>query len=152
MRNFLGVIIVFVLSCCNNSKYENYHSFENSIWHTDSIVKFKYIVTDTTKKYNINLKIRHTVDYQFQNLFVFVETDKIDTVEVFLAKKNGEWLGRGISDIRELTYILEKEREFYKKGEYKIYVEQAMRHGSKKRIENLQHILNLGITVKEHNE
>ena len=89
MRNFLGVIIVFVLSCCNNSKYENYHSFENSIWHTDSIVKFKYIVTDTTKKYNINLKIRHTVDYQFQNLFVFVETDKIDTVEVFLAKK--EW-------------------------------------------------------------
>jgi len=152
MRSSLLVIIVFVLSCCNNSKYENYHSFENSTWHTDSIVKFKYIITDTTKTYNINLKIRHTVDYDYQNLFVFVETDKKDTVEMFLAKKNGEWLGRGISDIREITYILEKEREFYKKGEYKIDIEQAMRHGPEKRIENLQHVLNIGLIVEEHNE
>ena len=54
--------------------------------------------------------------------------------------------------MREVTYILEKERCFQKKGEYNLDLEQAMRYGSEQKIVNLKHILDVGLIVVEHND
>ena len=113
---------------------------------------FKYTISDTTIKYDLSLKIRHTIDYEFQNLFFFLEDIKKDTIEIILASKNGKWLGSGISDVREVEYVFDKNRIFSKKGEYKIRVEQAMRYGPKDKIENLEHILDIGLIVSEHHD
>ena len=152
MRSCLVFIVAIILTACSNNTYEDYHSFNNGQWNADSIVSFKYTIIDTTKKYDLILKIRHTVDYNFQNLFIFLETNIKDTAEIILANKNGKWLGSGISDVREVTYILEKERCFQKKGEYNLDLEQAMRYGSEQKIVNLKHILDVGLIVVEHND
>tara|TARA_X000000368_G_scaffold379244_1_gene334170 strand:+ start:12124 stop:12552 length:429 start_codon:yes stop_codon:yes gene_type:complete len=142
---------MFLFSCINNT-HKEYHSFNNNTWNTDSAAVFKYTISDTIIKYDLSLKIRHTIDYEFQNLFLFLEDIKKDTVEIILASKNGKWLGSGISDVREVEYVFDKNRIFSKKGEYKIRAEQAMRYGPKDKIENLEHILDIGLIVSEHHD
>lgn len=152
MRNYLLFFFTTIFFSCGKNTYENYHSFDHKGWNTDSLVVFKYNIYDTTKSYDLTLKIRHTIDYEFQNLFLFLEDIKKDTVEIILASKNGKWLGSGISDVREVEYVFDKNRIFSKKGEYKIRVEQAMRYGPKDKIENLEHILDIGLIVSEHHD
>ena len=152
MYNYLLVIFASILFSCGNNTYENYHSFNGGRWNTDSIVKFKYTIIDTTKKYDLSLKIRHTVDYNFQNLFVFLEETTKDTIEIILANKAGKWLGTGIIDVREVEYVFHKKREFVEKGEYTLTIEQAMRYGASQKIENLEHVLDVGLIVLENNE
>ena len=152
MHNFLVFFFAIILSSCGNPTHEDYHSFADRGWSADSIVGFKYSVTDTIKKYDLTLKIRHTVEYEFQNLFLFLAGGNQDTIEIILANKNGKWLGAGVSSIRELEYIFDTERIFSKKGDYKLRLEQAMRYGSEEKIENLEHILDVGLIVSEHND
>ena len=95
----------------------------------------------------MRLNIRHTVDYNFQNLFLFLGEDTQDTVEIILANKSGKWRGSGISDIREIEYVFETQRDFTKRGEYGLSVEQAMRYGELNKIECLNHILDVGLIV-----
>jgi gliding motility-associated lipoprotein GldH len=141
-----------VLVSCKNTTYDNYHSFTSKGWGSDSIVGFKYTITDTINKYNLRIKIRHTVDYEFQNLFLFVEQESKDTLEIMLANKNGKWLGSGISEVREFEYILEEEKLFSNKGDYELRLEQAMRYGFTDKIENLEHILDIGLIVSKCND
>jgi gliding motility-associated lipoprotein GldH len=152
MHNCLLIFFSIILLSCGNNTYEDYHSFKYKRWNTDSIVSFKYTILDTTIKYDLSLSIRHSVDYEFQNLFIFLEETHKDTIEIILANKSGKWIGSGISDIREVKYNFDNERIFAKKGEYMLSIEQAMRYGSQAKIENLEHILDVGLIVAKHNE
>ena len=152
MRNYVILLGSVILLSCDNTNYENYYSFSADGWNSDSIVSFKYIVSDTTKKYDLSLKIRHTVDYEFQNLFLFISADKKDTVEIILANKSGKWLGKGVSDVREVEHIIGKERIFAKKGEYELKLEQAMRYDALEKIEDLKEVLDVGLIIVEHND
>jgi gliding motility-associated lipoprotein GldH len=149
---FYFILFYFILSACDNNTYKNYYSFENGIWNTDSVVNFTFTVNDTTKYYDISLKIRHTVYYEYQNLFLFLDNLRQDTVEIMLAEKSGKWLGNGINDIREFEFLLEQKKQFFELKKYTLSVEQAMRYGAFEKLEDLNHILDLGIIVKEHHE
>ena len=71
MRNYMFAVFVVLLSSCSNTRHESYFSFDNIGWNTDSIISFKYSIEDTLCTYEMKLKIRHTVSYEYQNLFVF---------------------------------------------------------------------------------
>ncbi len=144
--------LFFLFSSCGNNIYQQYYSFNDNAWHSDSLINYKYNIIDTINPYTLSLNIRHTTDYKFQNLFVFLDGYYQDTVEIILANKNGKWLGSGISDIRELNYVFDDNRIFYKKGEYKLIVEQAMRYGDEEKIKNLENILDIGLIISEKNE
>ena len=152
MRSYNIILCVILFISCGSNTQETYHSFNHNEWNSDSIVVFKYNIYDTIKSYDLSLKIRHTVDYEFQNLFLFLRGEKSDTVEIELANKQGEWLGSGISDVREVEYIFCKKREFKNSGEHIVSVEQAMRYGALKRIENLEHVLDVGLIVYTNND
>jgi gliding motility-associated lipoprotein GldH len=152
MRSYsLFFFAVTILSCSNNT-YENYHSFSDEGWNTDSVIKFKYNILDIETQYDLILKIRHTVDYDFQNLFVFLNDINRDTFEITLADKSGRWLGKGVSDIRQFEYLFYSQRKFATAGEQVITIEHAMRYGSAKEIEVLENILDIGLIVSEHND
>ncbi len=143
---------MFVFFGCTKNTESQYYSFDNKIWNTDSIVVFNYFISDTTKKYDLLLKIRHTVDYDFQNLFLFLDGGTKDTVEIILANKNGKWRGSGLVDVREIEHVIEKKKLFTRKGEYYLKVEQAMRYGPVEKIRNLEHILDIGLIVERGND
>ena len=84
MQNLVLIGIIFMFISCDNSiVFEKYKSFQNQEWNTDSLVKFEYFINDTITKHKCILKIRHSVDYDFQNLFLFIYSDlSKDTVEL----------------------------------------------------------------------
>ncbi|CAI8304289.1 MAG: Gliding motility lipoprotein GldH [Cryomorphaceae bacterium] len=147
----IGLIVMFT-SCDNSIVFEEYKSFENQEWISDSIVFFNYSINDTTSKNKIKIKLRHTVDYEFQNLFLFIKTDVMDTVELMLANKEGMWLGNGVGDVREFEFEYHNAKLFSKKGNYPFQIEQAMRYGASEKIQILNNILAVGISIEKQDE
>jgi gliding motility-associated lipoprotein GldH len=152
MRNFLVFLVIASLFSCDNIIYENYYSFNEGVWDADSTVNFEYTISDTLSLHDLSLSIRHSVDYEYQNLFLFLESDTKDTIEIMLADKSGKWYGRGISNIRELNYTLQTSKMFDKKGKYYITFEQAMRYGAGEKIQHLENITDIGLIISKHND
>jgi len=147
----IGTIVMFI-SCNNNVVFENYKTFENQTWNTDSSVIFSYSISDTTCKNQIIIKVRHTTNYEFQNLFLFAKTEKIDTVELMLANKEGKWLGEGIGDVREVEFVYRKDKVFAEKGNFTFEIEQAIRYGKLEKIQNLNNIKAIGLSIQKQDD
>ena len=149
MRNLflIGTIVIFI-SCDNSIVFEKYKSFENQEWNTDSLLSFDYTITDTISTYKLVLNVRHSVEYEYQNLFLFVNSDSSrDTIELLLADKSGKWLGSGVGDIREIETLLAEGKSYSKKENKTIKIEQAMRYGDAEKIKNLKFIDAIGISI-----
>ena len=152
MRNFYLLILAISLISCDNTVYENYYSFENESWNSDSLKSFDFEIMDTLATYSLSLNFRHSIDYEYQNLFVFVSGEVNDTIELVLADKNGKWKGSGIGDVREFTHTLKKDKTFSKKGKHSINMEQAMRYGASEKIQHLPNILDVGLIIKKQDD
>ena len=150
MRIIFGFFILLLLVCCSSNTESSYNVFEENSWHADSIITLNHSVVDTITKQNLYLKIRHTTDFEYQNIFLFVDfQEKRDTIEVTLSEKNGKWLGSGFGDIKEVEYCFAKEVIFNSKKTSNVTVEQAMRYGDQPVITNLKGIIALGINIKK---
>jgi gliding motility-associated lipoprotein GldH len=143
---------LIAISCNNNIVFENYKTFENQIWNADSSVVFNYSFSDTTCNYQVVIKVRHTTDYEFQNLFLFIKTEETDTLELLLANKEGDWLGKGIGDVREMEFVYRKNKKIPKKGYFIFEIEQAMRYGELEKIQNLHNIQAIGLSIQKQDE
>ena len=100
----------------------------------------------------IVIKVRHTTNYEFQNLFLFVKAEKTDTLELLLANKEGKWLGNGIGDIREVEFVYRKDKVFAKKGDFTFEIEQAMRYGELEKIQHLNNIKAIGLSIQKQDD
>ena len=139
------------MSCKNDQKEEYYHVFENKEWNTDSIVRFEAENIDTSLTYDLYAMIRHTTNYRFQNLFLFTEIQgKKDTLEISLSEKNGKWNGRGFGDVKELKIKIANNISFSQGLMDDISFEQAMRYQDLEKINELQEILAIGITIQKN--
>ena len=147
----IGTIVMFI-SCNNNIVFDDYKTFKNQTWNADSGIVFGYSVIDTTSKNQLVIKVRHTTNYEFQNLFLFVTAEKIDTLELLLANKEGKWLGKGIGDVREVEFVYRKDKVFAKKGEVTFEIEQAMRYGELEKIQHLNNIKAIGLSIQKQND
>ena len=150
MRIIFVFLSLLLLVCCNTNTESSYSVFEEDSWHADSIITLNHSVVDSTTKHNLYLKIRHTTDFEYQNIFLFVDfQEKRDTIEVTLSEKNGKWLGSGFGDIKEVEYCFAKEVIFNSKKTSNVTFEQAMRYGDQPVITNLKGIIALGINIKK---
>ena len=150
MRIIFVFLSLLLLVCCNTNTESSYSVFEEDSWHADSIITLNHSVVDTITKQNLYLKIRHTTDFEYQNIFLFVDfQEKRDTIEVTLSEKNGKWLGSGFGDIKEVEYCFAKEAILNSKKTSNVTVEQAMRYGDQPVITNLKGIIALGINIKK---
>ena len=147
----IGTIVMFI-SCNNNIVFEDYSAFKNQTWNADSSVVFNCFIADTICKNQIVIKVRHTTDYEFQNLFLFVKAEKTDTLELLLANKEGKWLGKGIGDVREVEVAYRKDKVFAKKGDFTFEIEQAMRYGKLEKIQHLKNIKAIGLSVQKQDD
>jgi gliding motility-associated lipoprotein GldH len=150
MKN-LKVIFVFLclisLFSCRNSRivYEDIKTLPYNWTKNDDLV-FDFVAEDTINLYDFSIFLKHNTFYQWQNLFLFLDTKypdgtvSRDTLECILAEASGRWLGKSSSKKKEITYLLKKVR-FPQQGEYQFIIEQGMRE------ENLRNIENIGIII-----
>ena len=153
MRIIFVFLSLLLLVCCNTNTESSYSVFEEDSWHADSIITLSHSVVDTITKQNLYLNIRHTTDFEYQNIFLFVDfQEKRDTIEVTLSEKNGKWLGSGFGDIKEVEYCFAKEIIFNSKKTINVSFEQAMRYGDQPVITNLKGIIALGVNIKKSDD
>ena len=147
--------ILFVCGCDHKMVYEQNKDIQDG-WRLDQIINFNIDIKDTISNMEMYINIRHTSDYPFTNIWLFINTldpqgqYKKDTIECVLAEKSGKWKGSGLGKIKFLRTKLKNIR-FDSKGTHKFFIEQAMRHGSKPKIQVLPEIINVGIRLQKTN-
>lgn len=141
----LAVISLLLLSCQQGVVFTEFKALPGCGWEADSMVKFIPVLEDSIAVYNMQLTVRHTDRYAYQNLWLFVDVkhDSVllrrDTIEAMVANDRGEWLGSGVSKYTlPLLYV---ENVQLQNGEYEVVVQQGMRE------DVLQGITDLGLKV-----
>ena len=71
---------------------------------------------------------------------------------MLLANKEGEWLGKGVGDVREIEFVYKKDKVFAEKGDFTFEIEQAMRYGELEKIQDLNNIKAIGLSIQKQNE
>lgn len=141
-------LLVVTQGCGRPPLFDQNKSFENHVWNLDDIIRFDVNVTDTVHIHKYFLNVRHSTDYRYANLYVFINStfpdgrQARDTVECILAEPSGKWLGKGISTVRDNQILLRRGLRFPKTGNYIFEIEQAMRE------EELNGIMDIGIRIE----
>ena len=72
--------------------------------------------------------IRHTEQYPYQNMWLFVDdAGRQDTIEFYLADDRGQWLGNKHNGFIEMPVLLEETKHFADTGSYTMYIAHGMR-------------------------
>ena len=147
-----GLIIMIISTGCNPDViYEKNHSLSGT-WERSEKPEFNVEITDTLTPVNFLLNIRHNTSYPYSNLFLFINTfypngmDTRDTVEILLARPDGEWLGSGLGKLKSSRIMLKQGVVFTMTGTYTFQFEQAMR------VKELQGMEDFGITIEKMQE
>lgn len=138
----------FLLSSCNdNTLYVERRHLEAETWKMADTLYYQFKITDTMTPVNIYFNVRNRVDYQNQNLYIFLtafypgNTYSLDTIDIPLARPDGKWLGKGSGSYRDISFLFRENLMFTKKGIYTLAINQAMR------TEELKGISDFGIRI-----
>lgn len=143
----LPVFFLILTSCNTRALYDNNKNLPENVWKSDQIIRFDVELEDTVNICKFYLNVRHSTDYRYANLFLFINTtfpdgkEARDTVECILADPSGKWLGKGISDIRDNQVLLRRGIRFPQQGTYIFEFEQAMRENE------LEGVMDIGMRI-----
>ncbi len=146
------LIAILFFSCDKKRAFDEYKSVGNA-WHKDSVITFDLPELDSTKRYDLFITLRDNNNYQYNNLFLIVSVEKpngytkVDTLEYQMAEPDGTLLGNGFTDIKESKLFFKENVKF--KGEYKIYIKQAVRETGKiSGVKLLEGITEVGLRIE----
>ncbi|MBL7955001.1 MAG: gliding motility lipoprotein GldH [Flavobacteriales bacterium] len=148
---FLILLLVLCTGCTDRPVFQADVPIDEETWDRSYKPSFTFSVNDSVNKHDVFIDVRHSGDYPFSDLFLFVDLKGPggravrDTVECLLADPTGKWYGKGLGFIfadRYQAHVLYKLGDrFPVAGEYTVTLEQAMR------TEKLKGVLDVGISV-----
>ncbi|MGY3054570.1 gliding motility-associated lipoprotein GldH [Pedobacter sp. UYEF25] len=152
-NRFLGIVLLFVTMMtastgCKRNVVDFTMETPKRQWFYRNHVSAPFEIKNHNKAYNIYLKLRHSDDYRYANIFVlahFIDGKQKITkrYEYKLAEKDGKWLGSGSGNIFNYTLPMLTNHRFTHNGKYTIDIEQNMRDNP------LKEITDVGILVEE---
>ncbi len=151
MRKIIAIIAVSCLWLgCSRPTYSDFRSVPLLQWGMDSVVQFVY---EAEQSYDgrILLDIRHSENYPYQNMWMFVgittpDTTTIDTIEFYLADDRGKWLGKGRNGLIEMPILYEQHFAFDSAGVYTFTLQHGMREQS------LRGISDIGVIIEKNGQ
>ena len=147
--------LFLLIQCCSNMDtiYQNKYSFENNTWNSSELIEFDFKVTNIDTSYEIYFHLTYS-DYLYRNI-IFLSSlykDSVliqkDTVNIDLFDKYGKAKGRGMTELKKITYKINKGYIFPKQGFYKVKIEQSFRTGSANKLDSLRSLRSLGFMIK----
>ncbi len=150
-KNLLLIITVLVIfsSCDPQRVYEKNIHVNSNGWQAVEKVLFEVPISDSILLHNFYINLRHNEDYQFSNLYLFIDTHfpggskSRDTIELILADNSGKWNGEGLGKIKEYQVLIRQAVIFPVTGIYNISITQGMRE------ENLEGVEDIGIRIEQ---
>lgn len=145
--------LLTILSGCTDAVvYQSDVQVPDGSWDRSFIPKFEFDITDTVQEHDVYIDVRHTGQYPFSDLFLFVDLEgpggraMRDTVDCLLADPTGRWYGKGLgfifADRFEAKVLYKLRNRFPASGRYSIRLEQAMR------TEKLEGIQDIGVSIE----
>ena len=139
--------------------YDQYKPIENHEWYSENNLEFIVSNSDTISLKNVFINIRNNKNYEFNSIFLIAKMEfpsgykVVDTLEYEMTDAYGNWLGSGITDIKENILFYKENVIFSEKGDYIFNVQQATRSVSD--IEGkspLQGITDVGLRIEKVKE
>lgn len=132
--SIVGLIAVMLLASCADEPYfQETRWFNPPEWSAQSPEVFTFQVEDTTRAFDFILNLRHSDNYPYSNLYLFVQLDfpngkkSIDTLECILADPRGRWNGKKTGQYVDHRIAINRRRIFPLTGTYHMRISQAMR-------------------------
>jgi len=133
-RLFYLLIFSFsIVSCENLPEFSDSISIASNGWDIQDTHDFSWEVTEASVKYEAYVDVRHTGDYPFSNLYLFVDLiypngkSRLDTIECVLADRRGKWHGTGLGDVLDNRVVYKSGFQFPSEGEYTLSITHGMR-------------------------
>lgn len=133
----MSIATLFVLlssSCSNSTLYHKFETVNSDGWLRDSVLIYSCQIDSVASLYDIDIELNYNNNYQYSNLYLFVEASDTleqqlfsDTLNITLADEYGRWLGDGWGSTYQQRVEYKKDLSFNKKGVYNIKVTQGMR-------------------------
>lgn len=141
---YLFLLTIFTLGCNGDIFFQETQNIPEGVWNYDRMVKFPFMMSDTTGKYDIHLEIDHDRTFGYQNVYIKIHTvfPDGDTTEQLvpleLSDGMGQWEGicKG-SECKRLIPLLIG-TTFKDAGEYEIIFEQFTREAALKGVNSLR--------------
>ncbi|WP_430405365.1 gliding motility lipoprotein GldH [Fluviicola sp.] len=145
-NSWILVLLVFLYSCGDTPLYNKSYSFKNNSWEQDVKPVFKVSIPDTTSFYTIQITLRTTTDYSYNNLWFFIHSKTPlgqvgrEPVEIKIANPDGSWIGETSGTIVENTVYF-KHRKFPQKGDYLFTFEQGITEQSARNVMDISYVV-----------
>ena len=143
----LGLLVSGVWGCGPKTHYSETHEFPNSQWrYADSLV-FSPSIADTTRLYDLILKVEHHPDFTFQNVYTRILTRFPDAqnaeqiLSLELEKAPGIWLSDCNNQSCILEIPLQQKTRFPQMGTYQFVLHQYNRTDTLQGIQRLSLVL-----------
>lgn len=143
LRSIIVMILFLSLSSCQNGDDKVVMNDVGDQWKKKDVQTFDFDVKDAHNQKNMMFVIRNNNDYPYSNLRLIasIEHNKknisTDTLNFVLAKPNGEWIGTGFGDTKEIIFQYKLNYKFPQNGNYSVKVVQAMRRNTLPGIEDI---------------
>lgn len=141
MRKFIYIILFVCLavgfsSCQEKEIYYHFEEIKDAKWSKYDTLVFDIDSTlfELNKPYNITIEVTNNINYPYQNIWFFVQTDfgynsifSEISKEYLLADEFGRWKGSGFGSLYQTSLSFDKQVTFDTKRNYQIRVQQGMR-------------------------
>ena len=152
LNSWLSLNLLFVLllaSCGKSPMYSETHEFKSGVWNSGEMPIFEFDAKDSLKPYDLSFLLRINNEYDYQNLWILMHTEKpdgsisTDTVNLKLCDEKGKWLGKKSGSVYSYQAMFGSMHYFKPAGKYKIRMEHAVMEPS------LRGVLDLSLIVEE---
>jgi gliding motility-associated lipoprotein GldH len=133
LAGMMVALASLLVACEPVDLYNEYQPTCDQGWHRDSLLHFNVPVTPDGELYNLFLQIRHTVNYQYSDLWMEVVTHNpdsvllsVDTVRLVLVDNRGIWRGDGAAYLYHLPWLYRQKMTFTQEGEYRFSLRHCM--------------------------
>lgn len=141
-------VVLLLISCSNASEQVLVNNLDGK-WNKKAEQKFDFSISDAQQPKNIIFVVRNNNEYPYSNLRLIVNFSDLqtkakttDTLNYVMAQPNGEWLGKGFGDTKEILFQYRTNYKFKQNGRYSLGIIQAMRN------DNLPGIEDIGIKIE----
>lgn len=145
-----GLLVGTLFSCRQNDVYNEFNTLPKNGWFKRDVQRFTPESPDTLGRYDLYLTLRHSGDYAYRNLWLFVSytgvdgEQKTDTVNCELADEFGRWSGGGWGSYYQQELLLDSRFRF--RSNQVVTIQQAMRD------DRICGISDVGIRIAPHVE
>lgn len=145
----LFILLAGTLAGCGPTPmYEKVYRFEGDKWEQKVKPVFKVDVKDISTEYDFVLTLRTTTDYEFNNLWVYLNTitpsgqKGREPFEIKISNPDGTWAGKKTGTVVEFPLYF-KRRKLPEKGTYTFVLEQAITAST------IDEVLDIGFKIKK---